>query len=451
VGRPGGASGQAIQPAPTSAIALPYPYERGWTYKVTKVDPGGTAQIVEFGPRRESQRPLLIEDVYLMLVQPLVDGGEPRLLRVEVSDVRAKEWTVQLGKAGAAMVRAGDRCYMLRPDGMSAAQLRALPESIPLSVEKEKLRPSTALSNLSDIGLALQQFEDAHDFWPPAVLVGPDGKPWHSWRVLLLPYLGHWDLFDQYDFSQPWDSAKNLRLLDKMPTDFHDPIYGEKPGHFTHYAALLGGGPGPKVLGWITPVQTAFSASGVKMKNVTLLPLERLSQRDVTKDPNGEMRVRTPRILKIEPSDSPLTSVASFPDGTSNTIAIAAVSPERKIPWTKPEDITVGPEFPLQLGKPGGIAAPYSFGKSPTIHRAAPVLFADGTSSLLLDTTDPKTLYAFLTRVGGEVLGRSQVAEACVADYTRPHFTTLRVDCASGRATITLEIRTPQDLPPRIP
>ncbi len=79
------------------------------------------------------------------------------------------------------------------------------------------------------------------------------------------------------------------------------------------------------------------------------------------------------------------------------TIVVAAVSPERKIPWTKPEDITVGPKFPLQLGKPDGIAAPYSIGKTPTIHRAAPVLFADGKSIALLDTIDPSILYALLT------------------------------------------------------
>ena len=134
------------------------------------------------------------------------------------------------------------------------------------------------------------------------------------------------------------------------------------------------------------------------MKDVTILPLERPSQRDAKKDPSGKMRVLTPRILKVEKSNAPLIRVASFTDGTSNTIAVAAVSPERKIPWTKPEDITVGREFPLEPGKPGGIAAPYSSGTRPTNRGAAPVLFADGTSSLLLDTIDPSTLYAFLTR-----------------------------------------------------
>ena len=123
-----------------------------------------------------------------MLVQPLVDGGEPRLFRVEVRDVGAKQWTVELGKAGAATLRAGDRCYMLRPHDMSAAQIRALPQVIPLTVKKEKSKSGTtqaqtttrSLTNLSMIGSALQLFVDFHDFWPPAVLVGPDGKPWHS-------------------------------------------------------------------------------------------------------------------------------------------------------------------------------------------------------------------------------------------------------------------------------
>ncbi len=401
-----------------------------------------------------------------MLVRPLVDGGEPRLFRAQVRGVGAKEWTVQLGKAGTAKVRKGDRCSMVRPQGVTAAQLRALPEVIPFTAPKEKSKSPAALlqartlANLSKIGEALRQFETANDFWPPAFLVGPDGKPWHSWRVLLLPYLGHRDLFDQYYFSQPWDSAKNLRLLDKMPAVYHDPIFGGKLGHDTNFAALVGGGPGPKLDGGNPPVQTAFSASGLKMKDVTILPLERLSQRDATKDPSGEMRVRTPRILKVEKSNAPLIRVASFMDGTSNTIAIAAVSPERKIPWTKPEDITVGPEFPLKLGKPGGIAAPYSSGSMPTIRGAAPVLFADGTSRLLLDTIDRLTLYALLTRARGDVIDSSKVAEARdVHGRSRP--ATLQIDCASGRATIIepslsaprrdLETRAPDDPPPRKP
>ena len=296
-----------------------------------------------------------------MLVQPLVDGGEPRLLRVEVTDVRAREWTVRLGKAGAAMVRTGDRCYMVRPQDMSAAQLRALPEVIPLTAEKEsgtELLRARTLSNLSDIGLALHQFQDAHNFWPPAVLVGPDGKPWHSWRVLLLPLLGHRDLFDQYDFSQPWDSAKNLRLLDKMPAVFHDPIYGDKLGHFTNYAAVLGGGPGPKFAGYSRPILTAFSTSGVKMKDVTILPLERLTERVVTRDAEGEMRARTPRIVKIEQSDSLLIRVA----GSSPTPYYSTRSPWRR---SRPSGRFPGPSRRTSPSGPSSRSSSANRGASP--------------------------------------------------------------------------------------
>ena len=172
----------------------------------------------------------------------------------------------------------------------------------------------------------------------------------------MLPYLGYRDLFDQYDFSQPWDSANNLRLLDKMPPVYHDPVHGDHIGPFTHYAALVGGGPGPKIAGSNPPIKTAFSTSGWKMKNVRTSPLPLLSQRDVTKAPDGRFWVASGVPMTFEQSDARLIDIAEFTDGVSLTIVLAAVSPERKIPWTKPEDITVGTEFPLKLGKAGGIA-----------------------------------------------------------------------------------------------
>ena len=325
---------------------------------------------------------MLIEGLHLMLVRPLVDRDEPRLLRVEVSHAGTKEWIVQLGKTGAAVVRTGDRCSMIKSQGVTAAQLRALPEVIPFTAQKEESKSPAArslarsLTNLSHIARAMHECMGG---LPPAVLVGPDGKPWHSWRVLLLPYLGHRDVFELYDFSQPWDSEKNLRLLDMMPSVFHDPIYGDKPGRFTHYAALVGGGPGPRFAGSNPPVQTAFSArAGVKLNDVTILPLEWLSGRALTKDSNGDISVTKRTLLEYGPS---VTGRLDEGFAGGQTILLAAVAPDREIPWTKPEDITVGPEFPLELGKPGGIAAPYTFGKGPTSHRAAPVLFGDRTST----------------------------------------------------------------------
>ena len=81
-----------------------------------------------------------------MLIQPLAGSREPRMLRVEVTSEGAKEWSVQLGKAGASMVRTGDRCSMIRPQNVTAAQLRALPEVLPFTAKKEESRSPAARS-----------------------------------------------------------------------------------------------------------------------------------------------------------------------------------------------------------------------------------------------------------------------------------------------------------------
>lgn len=62
----------------------------------------------------------------------------------------------------------------------------------------------------------------------------------HSWRVLLLPYLQEQELFDRYDFTQPWNSEKNLRLATEMPSIYA--FHGEyKRGTVTtNYLAVIG-------------------------------------------------------------------------------------------------------------------------------------------------------------------------------------------------------------------
>jgi hypothetical protein len=42
----------------------------------------------------------------------------------------------------------------------------------------------------------------------------------HSWRVLLLPYLGYDHVYEQYDFNASWDSPQNMAILTWMPDEF---------------------------------------------------------------------------------------------------------------------------------------------------------------------------------------------------------------------------------------
>lgn len=78
-------------------------------------------------------------------------------------------------------------------------------------------------NNLKMIGLALHNYHDVHATFPPAYVADKDGKPMHSWRVLLLPYLDRKDLYDQYRFDEPWNGPNNSRLASQMPEEFRCP------------------------------------------------------------------------------------------------------------------------------------------------------------------------------------------------------------------------------------
>jgi len=72
--------------------------------------------------------------------------------------------------------------------------------------------------NLQNISMALQLYHAVHGVYPPAVIADAEGKPMHSWRVLLLPQLDEESRYLQYDFSEPWDGPHNSQLAAEVPS-----------------------------------------------------------------------------------------------------------------------------------------------------------------------------------------------------------------------------------------
>ena len=64
---------------------------------------------------------------------------------------------------------------------------------------------SSCRNNMRQLMLAMLNYESANGHFPPAYIADDDGKPMHSWRVLILPFLEGNHIYDQYDFSEPWD------------------------------------------------------------------------------------------------------------------------------------------------------------------------------------------------------------------------------------------------------
>lgn len=147
-------------------------------------------------------------------------------------------------------------------------------------------------NNLKSLALAMHNYHDVHGHFPPAVIMGPDGKTPRSWRVELLPYLDQRALYDQYQKNESWDSAANKQVLERIPDVFHSP-YDDPESTHSGYFAIVGTG-------------TVFEGTkGVRIRDIT--------------------------------------------DGTSNTLMI--VEAKRSIPWTEPLDIPFDADKPLpELG-----------------------------------------------------------------------------------------------------
>lgn len=87
--------------------------------------------------------------------------------------------------------------------------------------------------------MAVANYESANGHLPPAYVLGPDGKPWHSWRVLILSYIEHDALLKQYRFDEPWNGPNNGQLAPQMPKlyAFHNT---KVLGTTTNYLAVVG-------------------------------------------------------------------------------------------------------------------------------------------------------------------------------------------------------------------
>lgn len=69
-------------------------------------------------------------------------------------------------------------------------------------------RRAQCQNNMKQITQALLCYREMKKRFPPAHTDGENGKPMHSWRVVILPCLDRRDLYEAYDFNEPWDGPK---------------------------------------------------------------------------------------------------------------------------------------------------------------------------------------------------------------------------------------------------
>jgi hypothetical protein len=186
--------------------------------------------------------------------------------------------------------------------------------------------------NLSNIVRAMHNFQKMYGRFPNAASQSEDGNKLLSWRVHLLPFLNYEDLYDQFALDEPWDSAVNKPLVAEMP-DIFQSLGVELEAGKTLYQLPIGAG-------------TAFeNAKGL--------------------------------------------ALPEFTDGSSSTLLVLEVSPDRAVFWTQPEDFSFDPKKPIE-----GLS-----GVHPEGFRAA---LADGSVRVMPSSLSDAEIKGMMTRNGGE-------------------------------------------------
>jgi prepilin-type processing-associated H-X9-DG protein len=117
----------------------------------------------------------------------------------------------------------------------------------------------SCLNNLQQLTKALLAYKATNGQLPPPYVTDESGKPMHSWRVLILPYLGQDGLYQAYRFDEPWDGPNNSKLHNLILD-----IYRCPSGRFgqteTSYVALVGPGTAWDTTGGL-PMQSPGAAA----------------------------------------------------------------------------------------------------------------------------------------------------------------------------------------------
>ncbi|MCA9111733.1 MAG: DUF1559 domain-containing protein [Planctomycetaceae bacterium] len=94
-------------------------------------------------------------------------------------------------------------------------------------------------NNLKQIMLAMHNYADVNGSYPPASVADNQGRPIHSWRVLILPYIDQRELYDKYRFDEPWDGPNNRQLHDILVPTYICPDQPRETRD-TSYVAIVG-------------------------------------------------------------------------------------------------------------------------------------------------------------------------------------------------------------------
>ena len=88
--------------------------------------------------------------------------------------------------------------------------------------------------------MAVANYHDTYGCFPPAYIADRDGKPMHSWRVLILPFLEQQELYKAYNFDEPWNGPSNRKLASRIGSIYLRSGLESNQAQTTSFVAVVG-------------------------------------------------------------------------------------------------------------------------------------------------------------------------------------------------------------------
>jgi prepilin-type processing-associated H-X9-DG protein len=107
---------------------------------------------------------------------------------------------------------------------------------------REAARRASCSNNLKQIALAMHNYHDTYQAFPPAFTVDAEGNKLHSWRTLILPFLEQSALYNQIDLNKPWDAPENQDVADVPIPTYRCPSDPDGMSPYTDYMVIVGPG-----------------------------------------------------------------------------------------------------------------------------------------------------------------------------------------------------------------
>ena len=106
---------------------------------------------------------------------------------------------------------------------------------------REAARRSQSKNNLKQFGLALHNYHDTFNTFPPGGVFNAAGVPFHSWTTSIAPYLDASPWYSEVEFSVRWDDPAQVdHFMQRQSSEWSNPRMPIPPSHdglrFTTYA-----------------------------------------------------------------------------------------------------------------------------------------------------------------------------------------------------------------------